>query len=58
MVPEILKYLEVSSGGRYIDCTLGEGGHTKSLLEASNPCLLYTSPSPRDRSVSRMPSSA
>ena len=22
------------------------------------PCLLYTSPSPRDRSVSRMPSSA
>ena len=37
MVPEILRYLEVSSGGRYIDCTLGEGGHTKSLLEASNP---------------------
>ena len=37
MVPEILKFLEVSSGGRYIDCTLGEGGHTKSLLEASNP---------------------
>ena len=24
----------------------------------SHPCLLYTSPSPRDRSVSRMPSSA
>ena len=24
----------------------------------SIPCLLYTSPSPRDRSVSRMPSSA
>ena len=24
----------------------------------SYPCLLYTSPSPRDRSVSRMPSSA
>ena len=23
-----------------------------------NDCLLYTSPSPRDRSVSRMPSSA
>ena len=23
-----------------------------------SPCLLYTSPSPRDRSVSRMPSSA
>ena len=26
--------------------------------EGSNPCLLYTSPSPRDRSLSRMPSSA
>ena len=25
---------------------------------ATNTCLLYTSPSPRDRSVSRMPSSA
>ena len=27
-------------------------------LEYFNPCLLYTSPSPRDRSLSRMPSSA
>ena len=26
--------------------------------KADNGCLLYTSPSPRDRSVSRMPSSA
>ncbi len=37
MVPEVLKYLKVSAVGRYIDCTLGEGGHTKSILEASNP---------------------
>ena len=30
-----------------------------NLSQAKNlPCLLYTSPSPRDRSVSRMPSSA
>ena len=28
------------------------------LLAASNTCLLYTSPSPRDRTRSRMPSSA
>ena len=28
------------------------------LLEVKKACLLYTSPSPRDRSVSRMPSSA
>ena len=27
-------------------------------IGTTNPCLLYTSPSPRDRSVSRMPSSA
>ena len=28
------------------------------LLEQRTPCLLYTSPSPRDRQKSRMPSSA
>ena len=28
------------------------------LIIVSNPCLLYTSPSPRDRTRSRMPSSA
>ena len=31
----------------------------KSIQEIkANPCLLYTSPSPRDLSTSRMPSSA
>ena len=29
-----------------------------SGVECARACLLYTSPSPRDRSVSRMPSSA
>ena len=29
-----------------------------ALLPFVNPCLLYTSPSPRDRTRSRMPSSA
>ena len=28
------------------------------ILSARSDCLLYTSPSPRDRSLSRMPSSA
>ena len=28
------------------------------LLKGMKACLLYTSPSPRDRSLSRMPSSA
>ena len=31
---------------------------TEDLLGALNSCLLYTSPSPRDLSTSRMPSSA
>ena len=32
--------------------------HTVLPLHKSNYCLLYTSPSPRDRTRSRMPSSA
>ena len=32
--------------------------HTLCDVENPSTCLLYTSPSPRDRSVSRMPSSA
>ena len=31
---------------------------SKGTLDGGHGCLLYTSPSPRDRSVSRMPSSA
>ena len=31
---------------------------SKALLHAANVCLLYTSPSPRDATLSRMPSSA
>ena len=33
-------------------------GVAKEMAIFDFPCLLYTSPSPRDRSVSRMPSSA
>ena len=33
-------------------------GLASSYLEGANFCLLYTSPSPRDRQKSRMPSSA
>ena len=36
----------------------GENGSTERGTWAPNPCLLYTSPSPRDRQKSRMPSSA
>ena len=38
--------------------TLGLRSPVHSLSRLINPCLLYTSPSPRDRQKSRMPSSA
>ena len=34
------------------------GENYAAYMEAINYCLLYTSPSPRDRTRSRMPSSA
>ena len=34
------------------------GYHTKDLGKLPTACLLYTSPSPRDKRQSRMPSSA
>ena len=45
-----------------IACSLSKLGLKTGLLDADiygpNTCLLYTSPSPRDRTRSRMPSSA
>ena len=35
-----------------------DGKHTSSAFLYTVPCLLYTSPSPRDGLLSRMPSSA
>ena len=37
LVPEIIKHLNVKSTGVYADCTLGQGGHSLALLEASGP---------------------
>ena len=49
--------------GKLVDGYLSITGRVKSQFKLENgkyvsPCLLYTSPSPRDRSISRMPSSA
>ena len=44
----------ISAGGRMEDELLSMGG----ILHKADICLLYTSPSPRDRQKSRMPSSA
>ena len=37
MVTEVIENLDVVQGGRYIDGTLGEGGHTEAILEMSQP---------------------
>ena len=42
-------------GSPIISIVIGEGGSRTSF---ANNCLLYTSPSPRDATLSRMPSSA
>ncbi|MFP4598114.1 MAG: 16S rRNA (cytosine(1402)-N(4))-methyltransferase RsmH [Persicimonas sp.] len=37
MVDEVLDYLQVGDGGRYVDGTAGGGGHTAAILDASAP---------------------
>ena len=49
-----------NGGGNKILVTItpGAGNPATSGIRVGNTCLLYTSPSPRDRQKSRMPSSA
>ena len=47
----------IASGGNY-NVTIGDDAGTALNTGDANVCLLYTSPSPRDLSTSRMPSSA
>ncbi len=37
MLREVIENLAIQVGGRYVDCTLGEGGHTQAILESSSP---------------------
>ena len=63
--------MKLSTKGRYamvalVDLAIAKGDDLTSLADISKRqdislpylCLLYTSPSPRDRTRSRMPSSA
>ena len=64
MFSESIDGLDIHPNGIYVDATFGRGGHTQGILDQLGEsgqviaCLLYTSPSPRDLSTSRMPSSA
>ena len=54
-----LRYLATHEWGRIDEegiLTVGISEHAQDLL--GDICLLYTSPSPRDATLSRMPSSA
>jgi len=37
LLEEVVRALAVQPGGRYIDCTLGGGGHAAAILEQSSP---------------------
>lgn len=37
LLREAIEALHVQPGGRYIDCTLGSGGHALAILQASSP---------------------
>jgi len=37
LVREVIQFLKCRPGGIYLDCTLGEGGHTEEILKASEP---------------------
>jgi 16S rRNA (cytosine1402-N4)-methyltransferase len=37
LLEEAVEALKVQPGGRYVDCTLGAGGHSQTIMECSQP---------------------
>ena len=56
----VIKYYAKKCNGPVLEIACGTGRLSKYIIDLGLPytCLLYTSPSPRDLSTSRMPSSA
>ena len=50
--------VDVEEGKSYYWCSCGQSSKQPFCDGSHKGCLLYTSPSPRDRQKSRMPSSA
>ena len=48
----------IEAGARQVECTINGLGERAGNAALEEVCLLYTSPSPRDKRQSRMPSSA
>ena len=59
MADHLITATKPESGGAYTSVgTYDSGELVAMVVELGKDCLLYTSPSPRDRQKSRMPSSA
>ena len=55
LLSESLQFLAITAGGTYLDGTLGEGGHSERILEASGPngSVLGIDRDPRSLAVAR-----
>ena len=58
---QLMDFMEngnIKNSVNFPECNLDRNGKKRITITNQNICLLYTSPSPRDRTRSRMPSSA
>ena len=40
LIDEVISFLQLRSGGIYLDVTFGSGGHTRALLDAEPDCMV------------------